>query len=47
MPFVPGRTPDLADLLHDGIRAALAMAFVSIPVCHAWLHKLSMANKKY
>ncbi|WP_371117183.1 VanZ family protein [Paenibacillus sp. cl123] len=29
--FVPGRTPDIADLRNDGIGAALAMLVVTIP----------------
>lgn len=29
--FVPGRTPDVKDLRNDGIGAALAMLFLSIP----------------
>ncbi|WP_019533597.1 VanZ family protein [Paenibacillus ginsengihumi] len=32
--FVPGRTPDVADLRNDGIGAALAMLLMSVPAVY-------------
>lgn len=34
--FIPGRTCDPSDLLHDGIGAVLAMAFLSVPPFSRW-----------
>ncbi|WP_276322046.1 VanZ family protein [Paenibacillus thalictri] len=42
--FVPGRTADIMDLLNDGIGAALAMLFLSIPAVSRLYHRLSGAK---
>jgi VanZ family protein len=39
--FVPGRTPDIADIRHDMIGAALAMLFVSLPFIRRIFEKLA------
>ncbi|GIP39767.1 teicoplanin resistance protein VanZ [Paenibacillus sp. J31TS4] len=44
--FVPGRMSDLADLRNDGIGAALAMLFVSIPGIARLYAKLPHAKKR-
>jgi VanZ family protein len=43
--FVPGRMPDMMDLRNDGIGAALAMLFVSLPVVRVRFE--SMKGAKY
>jgi VanZ family protein len=43
--FVAGRTPDWMDIRNDGIGAALAIGFVSIPAVGRLYEKLSAAKK--
>ncbi|MFH5183000.1 VanZ family protein [Paenibacillus sp. TAB 01] len=38
--FVPGRTPDLADIRNDGIGAALAMLTLRVPVVRRTIERL-------
>ncbi|QHW34357.1 hypothetical protein GZH47_28570 [Paenibacillus rhizovicinus] len=40
--FVAGRTPDLSDLLHDGIGAGLAMLLLTIPQVFKLWRKLAV-----
>ena len=44
--FIPGRTPDLMDLVNDVIGAALAMLFVKIKPVHQFFVRIA-EGKKY
>lgn len=39
--FVAGRTPDVADLRHDGLGAALAMVLIAVPPLRTWWRRLA------